>query len=556
MPTKPLTLRLYHLAVATSIFTSASVHAVDEFVYTVQVGDHPWNIAQRYLKDTSFAQQLTRLNRITNDRRVPPGTQLRIPAPWLKLQSTRIRVLAAHGQAMVEQSGKPVRAAVAGEELPTRAQLRTGPGSSVLLEFDDGSRVMMRQASELRLVQSDRRLLDGGFMVELELIRGGLENMVTPLHRAPATRFEIRTPAAVAAVRGTRFRVHADDQTAWTEVLDGAVQVDNAAGGVRANAGFGTIAQVGRAPEPPRSLLAAPDLSGLPERLERLPVNWPLAPVPGAVAYRSQVAPDTRFETLLSDELTPQARIRITDIEDGDFVLRVRATDADGLEGLVAERTIRVHARPQAPILIRPAPDAVVATPRPPFQWTIPDPGWHYRLEIRQGPSTEGAPLVAQSVAEAQVGALATDLAPGLYHWRVASVVPASGRQGPWGDTQSFRVVPPAPEAAPVQVQSGQVTIRWPAVPHASGYELQVATRADFSQPVVDVRSNEPQHLLHALTPGTYHLRIRTTSQDGFTGPWSRPQLFVVPEPPPPAPDPSPWRALLIVLPALILLGL
>ncbi|MCB2003044.1 MAG: LysM peptidoglycan-binding domain-containing protein, partial [Rhodoferax sp.] len=118
MSSKPLTPRLYHLAVATSIFASASVHAVDEFVYTVQVGDHPWNIAQRYLKDTSFAQQLTRLNRITNDRRVPPGTQLRIPAPWLKLQSTRIRVLAAHGQAMVEQSGKPVRAAVAGEELP------------------------------------------------------------------------------------------------------------------------------------------------------------------------------------------------------------------------------------------------------------------------------------------------------------------------------------------------------------------------------------------------------------------------------------------------------
>ncbi len=549
-------MRLHHLALATWILASASCHGADEFIYTVQIGDHPWNIAQRYLKDTSFAQQLTRLNRITNDRRVAPGTQLRIPAPWLKLQSTRVRVLAAHGHAMVEQAGRPVRAAVAGEELPTHAQLRTGPGSSVLLEFDDGSRVMLRQASELRLVQSDRRLLDGGFMVELELLRGGLENMVTPLRQAPATRFEIRTPAAVAAVRGTRFRVHADDHTAWTEVLDGAVQVGNAAGDVRADAGFGTIAQLGRAPQPPRSLLAAPDLSGLPERLERLPINWPLAAVPGAVAYRTQVAPDRRFEVLLSDELTPQARARITDIEDGDFVLRVRATDADGLEGIVAERPIRVHARPQAPILIRPEPDAIVATPRPQFQWTVPDPGWHYRLEIRQGASTAEAPLIAQSVSEARFDALATDLAPGLYHWRVASVVPASGRQGPWGDPQSFRVVLPGPEAAPVQVQSGEVTIRWPAVPHATTYHLQVSAQDDFSQQVVDVHAREPQHQLHALAPGTYHLRIRATSQDGFTGPWSRPQLFVVPEPPPPAPEPSPWRALLIVLPALILLGL
>lgn len=549
-------MRLYHLALATLIAASASSHAADEFVYTVQIGDHPWNIAQRYLKDTSFAQQLTRLNRITNDRRVAPGTKLRIPAPWLKLQSTRVRVLTAHGQAMVQQAGKPVRAVVAGEELPTHSQLRTGPGSSVLLEFDDGSRVMMRQASELRLVQSERRLLDGGFMVELELMRGGLENMVTPLRRAPETRFEIRTPAAVAAVRGTRFRVHADDQTAWTEVLDGAVHVGNTAGDVRANAGFGTIAQRGRAPEPPRSLLAAPDLSGLPERLERLPINWPLAAVPGAVAYRTQVAPDRRFETLLSEELTPLARARITDIEDGDFVLRVRATDADGLEGLVAERTIRVHARPQAPILIRPEPDAIVATPRPGFQWTVPDPGWHYRLEIRQDQSTATAPLVTQSVSEAQFNALAADLLPGLYHWRVASVIPASGRQGPWGDAQSFRVVLPAPEAEPVQVQPGEITIRWPVVPHATGYDLQVASGEDFSQPAVEVRSGEPQHLLHALAPGTYRLRIRATSQDGFTGPWSRPQVFVVPEPPKPAPEPSPWRALLIVLPALILLGL
>jgi diguanylate cyclase (GGDEF)-like protein len=79
---------------------------------------------------------------------------------------------------------------------------------------------------------------------------------------------------------------------------------------------------------------------------------------------------------------------------------------------------------------------------------------------------------------------LGIDLAPGLYQWRVASVVPASGRQGPWGDLQMFRVVLPGPDAAPVQVQPGDVTIRWPALPHATAYDLQVSADGSFAQPL------------------------------------------------------------------------
>lgn len=75
----------------------------------------------------------------------------------------------------------------------------------------------------------------------------------------------------MAAVRGTRFRVNASAQTTWTEVLEGAVDVSTAVGQVQAGAGYGTVAQLGQAPVAPRALLAAPDLSVLPQRLERLP---------------------------------------------------------------------------------------------------------------------------------------------------------------------------------------------------------------------------------------------------------------------------------------------
>ena len=547
-------MHLRRLVFAVLVAYAGSALAADEFIYTVQLGDHPWNIAQRYLKNTSFAQQLSRLNRITNDRQIAPGTELRIPAQWLKLQSTVVRVLAAHGDAMVNPTGSSAHIAANGETLQVGSRLRTGPQSSAMLEFDDGSRVLVHQSSELRLVQSDRRLLDGGFMVELELLRGGLENAVTPHLRPPQTRFEIRTPAAVAAVRGTNFRVHADPDTTWTEVLRGAVDLGNTAGAVQAQAGFGTLAKEGKAPEPPRLLLPAPDLDKLPARLERLPFDWPLTPVAGAVAYRTELAPDTKFDAVLSDETSPSARTRVQDIADGNYILRVRAIDANGLEGLAAERPLLVYARPQAPALINPAPHSEITSPQPEFRWAQVDPSWSYRLEIRRSDAPEAAPLHAQSATSAFGTTLSIPLAPGDYLWRVASVVPATGRQGPWGDPQGFSVLLPAPELAPVQVDPGHVTIHWPALSYAAGYDLQIGTDAEFVQPLVASHSTASQQELHDLAPGAYQLRLRTIRQDGVAGPWGRPQSFVVPEPI--KPEPTHWQPLLILIPALILLGL
>ncbi len=101
--------------------------AADEFLYTVRAGDHPWNIAQRYCKDPSYGLRLAKLNRIPNDRRMQPGTQLRIPAEWLKLQSSRVRVLAVRGDTRLQTGAGAGRAAVEGESLLPGSSLLTGP---------------------------------------------------------------------------------------------------------------------------------------------------------------------------------------------------------------------------------------------------------------------------------------------------------------------------------------------------------------------------------------------------------------------------------------------
>jgi hypothetical protein len=151
----------------------------------------------------------------------------------------------------------------------------------------------------------------------------------------------------------------------------------------------------GLPPGEPVRLLAAPNLGDLPERIERLPIDLPITPLSGATAYRTEIAPNLAFETLLSDEVSVVARVRARDIEDGSYVIRVRAIDAQGLEGFPTQRPLILHARPEPPLLIEPAPDAVLASASPTFRWTQADPGWRYRLQVMAG--SESTPLLHQS---------------------------------------------------------------------------------------------------------------------------------------------------------------
>ena len=360
-------------------------------------------------------------------------------------------------------------------------------------------------------------------------------------------RFEIRTPAAIAAVRGTQYRVYAyqsDDGPAMrTEVVTGAVQVINANGKVMAQTAQGTVAQSGRGPDASVALLSAPSLEGLPETIERLPIGWPMPVLDGASRYRSQLAATSEFSALLSDEMTDSARISVRDIADGSYLLRVRGIDAQGLEGLSTERRLVIHTQPEPPLLIEPATEAVTSEVRPRLRWTQADANLQYRVQLTSG----GAPVDEQIVSSASTHP-SQDLPPGRYRWRVAAIDSLKG-QGPWGDGQPFRRVLPGPGIGVLEAVDGNLTLRWTAQPQTSFYRLQVAVDGSFASLLVDAQTaaDTTQLRLKDLQPGLHHVRVQATDADGETGPWGSTQTFVVPQP-----QPSPWRALfLLVIPVL-----
>ena len=531
----------------------AGAGAQSEATYTVQPGDHPWSIAQRYLLRPAMAAALARHNGIRNDRRIAPGTVLRIPAPWLRQQSARARLATLHGDVQLVDAAGGSRAAVQGEVWEPGTSLRTGVQSTARLEFEDGTQALVRQLSHIRLLQAQRPVLGSGHQVQLDLVRGAIENLVRPV-TGPGARFEIRTPAAVAAVRCTQFRVQAEETQTRTEVLEGAVLVRNDRGEAAAAAGSGTVATAGAVPQAPTPLPAAPDLSGLPARLERLPVDWPIPAVAGGVAYRTQVAPDDGFALLLSDELTGAPRIRILAAPDGAQVLRVRTADAQGLEGPSAERRIEIFTQPAAPFLIEPARDAQTLSAQPEFRWTQVGPTLHYRLQIFAADAPDTQPLEDQTVAGTTAARPQRPLPPGLYRWRVASIDPERQRQGPWGDSQGLRRVAPGPDLPPPEAQDGRMVLQWPVQAHAARYDVQVASDAAFASLLAEDSTTTAAYRFQRPAPGSYQVRVRAVGADGFVGPWGAPQGFTipvpVPEPEPPARD---WRPWLLLVPLLLL---
>jgi hypothetical protein len=523
------------------LLANAAVAA--DFIYVVQPGDHPWNLAQRYLKNAALSQQLLARNKIDDDRRIMPGTRLKIPLTWLRLESAEVRLLAAAGDTMLQQSPNPPRPVVAGEMLRAPSTLTTGATGSASLQFADGSRVLVRRDTQLQVQQAQTRPMGQANLVVLTLLQGSLESEVIPMGDSGG-RFEIHTPAAVAAVRGTHFRTHAQDGALRTEVLSGAVSVASTLGQVVNQGDQGSVAVAGQPPGPPTKLLPAPSLEALPAQIERLPIDVPFPALAGAVAYRTQISANPDFAALASDEASGAARIRARDVIDGSYTLRVRAIDAQGLEGQTAQRQIVVHARPEPPLMIEPPLDAPTTATRPVFRWTQGDPTWRYRLQIM---GEDGTGVLDDQVVSGATAQATPELTPGLYKWRVAAIDPAkSGKeQGPWGDAQAFRRVLPGPGVEIPPPKDGSLAFRWTAQPQTANYRLQVARDNSFTTPVADAKTEAPQFLLQDLEPGLYYVRVQAIGADGYTGPWGTAQSFTMPE------VPQHWRALFLLIPLL-----
>src|SRR5712664_474670 len=135
-----------------------------------------------------------------------------------------------------------------GEQLPPGTILDTGSGR-LLLRLSDGSEVMVRAHTRLQVQQPS--LSDPSYF---QLLLGRIRALINK-RTGGAAPFELGTPSAVIAVRGTQFDVEVNPRNVTeVDVVDGLVEVygRNAAGGsVLLDPGFSTRVGMDSSPEQP-----------------------------------------------------------------------------------------------------------------------------------------------------------------------------------------------------------------------------------------------------------------------------------------------------------------
>lgn len=503
-----------------------------QWLHRVERGDTLIGLRGRVMRADADWRLVQRLNRIADPRRLQPGSTLRIPLGLLLERPAVAEVLHVHGEVRVERPGQAAQALAASTAVGSGDVLVTGPQSSLSLRFADGSSTLIgpdsRVAVERHVTLATRP--GGAPVADTRLrIEGGSTLNRVPAAR-PASRFEIRTPAANLAVRGTEFRGRFEGRAALAEVTEGRLGIAGAA----LDAGFGARAEAGAAPLV-RPLLPAPARGALPARIERVPLVLPLpAPgtLPGAAAWRAQVfAPGEPGRLLLDGRFEGAQAAWPDDLPDGPYELHLRAADADGIEGRTARLSFELKARPEPPFLQAPRAGERVETETVRLVWSRNPAASRYRLQIARDAGFTPPLVLDQELAATEA---VQPLPEGAYHWRVRSIRGADDA-GPFGDGQAFERVPPppppaAPAAEPPRTVQGGLMLGWAAsaLPGAR-YQLQVARDAGFTDIVADERLDGTEFLLREPPAGTYHVRVRTIAADGPAGAFGTAQLVEVP---------------------------
>jgi hypothetical protein len=511
--------------------------AADDLVYVVRKGDTLIGLGRTLLVDPRGWPALQRLNKIAEPRRIPVGTRLRIPVALARAVPAPARVIGVEGEA---RSGGAALAP--GATLGPGAEVTTGRDGFVTIELADGTRLVLQAQSRLRIREAGRYPDLGAYRSAIEIERGRVESRAAP--QPGGGRFEIHTPLATTAVRGTDFRVAADADARVTrsEVVTGSVEVSGAGAPVTVAAGFGTVVDESRRPAPPVRLLPAPDLARLPKLQERVVFRFALEPVAGARGYRAQLARDRDFQAVVAEHAASAAEARFGGVPDGDYWLRVRALDERALEGADGYHAFRLKARPEPPFPSAPRDAGKASGEAVELAWTAAAEAATYRVQLARDAAF--ANLVADEPAVAATGFRAGGLVPGEYFWRVGSVR-ADGARGPFGDPQRFtlKALPPVPE--PPTADDANLHFTWAAEPGQT-FRLQVARDERFTSIVADRTLAAPRASLERPEPGTYYMRVQATDPDGYVGPYTATQRFEVPPPPPP------WW--LLLLPLILLL--
>jgi len=505
---------------------------VTSWHYTVKPGDNLINIAKKHLLNPADWKRVQQINNIKNPYRLPTGYVLKVPLTLVRHQPVSAEVVAISGLATLQKNGviTPLSRA---QKLMVGDVVNTGASSSLSIRFADGS--VSTLGSNTTVMLDTMSLFSGGAMVDtqLRLQQGQLEIQANP-NAHQGNRMQIITPSAIAAVRGTEFRVNAVANAVTQETLTGLVDFAAASQTVHVEKGFGTLAEVGQPPIPPVPLLPAVDTQNMPEMLNRLPIEFVLPRMEGVSSWLGRVSQAGGGMQLRAEREISGNHLVFDGLEDGEYFLSLRAKDRHGIAGFDAIHTFVLNAQPFAPQLVFPTSVDLLRNAEAELVWKPSKDAHAYTVQLAQSPTFDV--LLLNQRLQTTRQALPDQLSTGRYYWRVAAITQKEQQidQGPFTEAMPFdyRPMPPTPniDSLQVRVVNNRVLVNMEPPMKGMQYQLRLANPAHQQQEVWTGLSNDGVFEFALREFGAQQLFIQHLDEFGVASPAALFEFMALPQ--------------------------
>lgn len=331
--------------------------------HIVRLGETLEALASRYLGSSQLWRRLAQLNPdVADPDLIEPGQRIRVLVP--RRATLAVAQIEKVSRRVEEQpQPNPWVEARPGDLLAERDAVRTYPRSSAVMEFRDGTSLMITEESLVFLQRTGSRLT-GAPAHSVEIVEGQADVEVRPRARearaeadpgipeveivlgASRTRSRPSSPAGPAQARARK----AEGGAAKVMVYGGEGEVEAGGAKVQVAQGMGTSVEPQSPPSPPEPLLPAPRATEPPPGAEPPCVNPRLSwePVPGAESYVAEICRDAACEELVERATGLSGTSwRAPALPAGEYHWRVTARSRSGLDGYPGE-TSRMVVRDEA----------------------------------------------------------------------------------------------------------------------------------------------------------------------------------------------------------------
>ena len=301
--------------------------------YTFRPGDSLWAIAQKYTTSVDNWRDIQQINKIQRGitKKIPIGSRILIPVSMLKVQPVPARVVASSEAVTLFRANGAQTVITVGTLLYSGDKVITGKNQTVRLQFADGSQLQIASQSEVLIDKLSLYKESGMLDTQIRLNSGRINTQVKK--QKNNSRYEVITPSAITAVRGTAFRVASIDATrSKIEVIEGVVDVIVGDDKKPVKKGFGMVVEKGKQLTEPIRLLAPPQVQIVAKpQSSSIKILW--QKLKEAEAYSYQLAKNSEFSQLVQNSTTQDRAVELNHLASGHYYFRVRGIDKFKLQG-------------------------------------------------------------------------------------------------------------------------------------------------------------------------------------------------------------------------------